>query len=74
MQQMYVTPMSSEEIGPSSKVQLFISCRKLRDVDFVGMSDPYCTVMMRENQSEGWKQVSQTEMIKNTLNPDFERH
>ena len=33
----------------SSKVQIFISCRKLKDVDFVGVSDPIVYIYMKED-------------------------
>lgn len=33
----------------SSKVQFFFSCRKLKDVDFIGVSDPFIVMSMREN-------------------------
>jgi hypothetical protein len=28
---------------------------------------------MRDSPSDGWKKVGQTEMMKNNLNPDFEK-
>ena len=27
--------------GPKQKIQLFISCRKLKDLDYIGKSDPF---------------------------------
>ncbi len=58
----------------SSKVQIFLACRNLKNVDFVtGVTDPFVTVQMRESTQQSWKQVGKTEMIKDNLNPDFER-
>ena len=56
-----------------SKVQLFISCRNLKDVDFVGVSDPLCNLYMRENPAGAWQKVGSTEIMKDNLNPDFEK-
>eukprot|EP00347_Sterkiella_histriomuscorum_P001485 403371854 len=57
----------------SSKIQLFISCRKLKDMDLASVSDPVCTIYMRESETAQWSKVDQTECIKDNLNPDFEK-
>jgi Ca2+-dependent lipid-binding protein len=43
----------------------------LKDVDFIGKSDPYVIVSMKEEGQE-WKEIGKTEMITNNLNPTFE--
>ena len=62
----------SQESLTSSKVQLFISGRNLKDMDIVGVSDPFVIVFMRDHPTLPWKQFGRTEMIKDNLNPDFE--
>jgi Ca2+-dependent lipid-binding protein len=57
--------------GFSRKLELFISCKNLKDVDFIGKSDPYVIVSMKEEGQE-WKEIGKTEMITNNLNPTFE--
>jgi len=57
----------------SSKVQIFISARNLKDVDIVGGSEPFVIIFMRDHPSMPWKQFGKTEMIKDNLNPDFEQ-
>ena len=52
------------------QVNLFISGRKLRDLDTFSKSDPQCKVL--EFQNGSWRQIGQTEVIQNNLNPDFE--
>ncbi len=51
------------------QVNLFISGRKLRDLDTFSKSDPQCLVMEQVNGS--WVKRGSTEQIKNELNPDF---
>ena len=58
----------------SMQVQLFIQCRKLKDLDVFSKSDPICCVYQKRNpKSSGWETVGKTEMQKNNLNPDFEK-
>jgi Ca2+-dependent lipid-binding protein len=45
----------------------------LKDVDFVGMSDPICYIFIREDEKAQWNKFDQTELIKDNLNPDFEK-
>ena len=51
------------------RVELFISGRKLRDMDTFSKSDPRCLVV--ENANGHWREIGRTEQIKNSLNPDF---
>ena len=53
----------------STNLQLFISCTNLRDVDFIGKSDPYVIAYMKEN--DVWKEIGRTETVTNNLNPKF---
>ncbi|TNV80072.1 hypothetical protein FGO68_gene6821 [Halteria grandinella] len=57
----------------SSKVQLFISCRNLKDVDIISVSDPQVIIYTRANPRDGWMKLDQTEVMKNNLNPNFEK-
>ena len=51
------------------EVNLFISGRKLRDLDTFSKSDP--TALVFEQRNNNWVKIGQTEQINNTLNPDF---
>ena len=51
------------------QVNLFISGRKLKDLDAFSKSDPVCLVFEQINGS--WRKIGKTEQIKNNLNPDF---
>lgn len=55
----------------SQKVELFISCRKLKNMDVFSKSDPICRVYEFSEQAKNWVKVGQTERIDNNLNPDF---
>ena len=54
----------------NSRVQLFISCRKLRDTDVMSKSDPFVEVY-EQDKVAAWKKIGLTEVIDNNLNPDF---
>ncbi|CAI2362928.1 unnamed protein product [Moneuplotes crassus] len=53
------------------KLQLFISCRKLRDLDYISKSDPFVEVYLKNDERSSWILVGKTETIQNNLNPDF---
>ena len=53
------------------QVELYISCRKLRDLDFFGKSDP--RVKLFGQVSGQWTPLGMTETIKDNLNPDFKK-
>ncbi|CAD8067375.1 unnamed protein product [Paramecium primaurelia] len=52
------------------KLELFISCRQLDDLDTVSVSDPYVVLYLKNSQKK-WNQIGQTELIWNNLNPNF---
>ncbi|CAG9334743.1 unnamed protein product [Blepharisma stoltei] len=54
-----------------AEVQLFISCRKLKDMDTFSKSDPFVEVYEKNSTTNKWKRVDRTEVIWNNLNPDF---
>jgi hypothetical protein len=53
------------------KVELFISCRKLKNMDVFSKSDPVCRVYEFSEQAKNWVKIGVTERIDNNLNPDF---
>ena len=63
--------VSMQDSTLSSKVHLYISGRKLKNLDTFSKSDPICRVF--EKKGNGWVHIAQTEMIKDNLNPDFEQ-
>ncbi|KAK2194288.1 hypothetical protein NP493_1g12030 [Ridgeia piscesae] len=56
---------------PSTRVEVSVSCRKLQDRDVLSKSDPICVLFTRPFGKEGYVEFGRTEMIKDTLNPDF---
>lgn len=62
---------SLDQGGPKQKIQLFISCRKLKDLDFIGKSDPFCEVYLKNDERSPWIMVMKTDTVMNNLNPDF---
>jgi len=51
------------------KVELFLSCRKLKNMDVFSLTDPKIRVYAVHNDTE-WP-LGETEMIQDNLNPDF---
>ena len=51
------------------KVELFLSCRNLKNMDAFSLTDPKIRVYSIENGEE--KLIGETEMIQDNLNPDF---
>lgn len=62
-----------------SYVQLEIRAENLRDRDFVGKSDPICCLQVPAKRSldvtpaTEWKTVNKTEILRNTVNPSWEK-
>jgi len=53
------------------KVELFISCRKLKNMDIFSKSDPQVRLYTLDNGK--WNMLGSTEMIKDNLNPNFSK-
>ena len=53
----------------SMRINLYVSGRKLRDLDTFSKSDP--CVILAENRDGNWITLGQTEQVQNSLNPDF---
>ena len=53
----------------SDKVELFLSCRKLKNMDILSLTDPQILLYIDKNGK--WTQFSETEAIDDNLNPDF---
>ncbi|XP_063215609.1 copine-8-like isoform X2 [Bacillus rossius redtenbacheri] len=62
-------PGSASE--PTSEVEITISCRNLLDCDVFSKSDPMCVTYLKTFHVTDWQEISRTETIDNTLNPDF---
>jgi len=56
---------------PTSTIELSVRCTDLADKDLFSKSDPIC-VMFIQRQGQ-WYELGRTEMIKDTLNPSFEK-
>jgi len=56
---------------PTSTVELSVKCTDLADKDILSKSDPICVMFMQRNNQ--WFEVGRTEMIKDNLNPAWEK-
>ena len=64
--------MQIEEDPNFYRIQLFISCRDLKNLDFMSKSDPICHVHVKKDTKQAfWTKFSSTEQVKDNLNPDF---
>ncbi|XP_067854621.1 copine-9-like [Heptranchias perlo] len=58
---------------PATKIEITVSCRNLLDVDTFSKSDPVVVLFIQGIGSKEWREYGRTEVIENTLNPDFVR-
>ncbi|XP_061570322.1 copine-8 [Cololabis saira] len=58
---------------PATKVEITVSCRNLLDRDTFSKSDPICVLYTQAMGNKEWREFGRTEVIDNTLNPDFVR-
>ncbi|XP_075773385.1 copine-9-like, partial [Pelodiscus sinensis] len=58
---------------PATKLELSVSCRNLLDMDTFSKSDPVVVLYVQGSGSKEWRECGRTEVIDNTLNPDFVR-
>jgi len=66
-----IASIIGEDSNLISKVELYISCRSLINMDTFSKSDPFTVVYMRDNSSSAWVEILRTETIDDNLNPDF---
>ncbi|XP_062248858.1 copine Va [Platichthys flesus] len=58
---------------PATKVEITVSCRNLLDRDTFTKSDPLVVLYTQGVETKQWREFGRTEVIDNTLNPDFVR-
>ncbi|XP_077400112.1 copine-8 isoform X1 [Vanacampus margaritifer] len=58
---------------PATKVEITVSGRNLLDRDTFSKSDPICVLYTQGMGNKEWREFGRTEVIDNTLNPDFVR-
>ena len=54
---------------PKHKIELSFACRDLVDLDVVTLTDPFLRVYEKKN--ENWSKIGETEVVYNSLNPQF---
>lgn len=57
--------------GQSEMIEIYVSCRNLKDLDVFSKSDPYLRVSFSRDYTAQMKPIGKTETIKNNLNPNF---
>ena len=58
--------------GEKQKIELFISCRSLKNMDFLSKSDPV-VILYEKSSNDRWTEKGRTEMISDNLNPNFSK-
>ncbi|KAM9705303.1 copine-8-like [Menidia menidia] len=56
---------------PATQVEITVSARNLLDMDTFSKSDPICVLYTQGMGNKEWREFGRTEVIDNTLNPDF---
>ncbi|XP_031810557.1 copine-9 isoform X9 [Sarcophilus harrisii] len=64
---------ASDRSVPATKIEITVSCRNLLDLDTFSKSDPMVVLFTQTRASQEWREFGRTEVIDNTLNPDFLR-
>lgn len=59
------------DVSQIPQLQLFVSCRKLADVDRFSVSDPLVEVQVKGHGASAYQSLGATEIAWNNLNPDF---
>jgi len=59
------------DAGLATRVELALACEGLADMDTFSKSDPFVVVSERRSASEPWQEVQRTEIVSNTLAPQF---
>ena len=57
----------------SSSVEIFVSCRDLKNLDTFSKSDPIVKIYMQNEKTKQWVLIGETERVMNNLNPNFQR-
>ena len=63
--------MAQTPVSMSQNINLYISCRKLKDLDVISKSDPQCFFYV-QGKDKRWQEAGKTECISDNLNPDFQ--
>ncbi|XP_030229890.1 copine-9 [Gadus morhua] len=58
---------------PATKIEITVSCRNLLHMDTFSKSDPVVVLYLQGLGTKEWREFGRTEVIDNTLNPDFVR-
>ena len=56
---------------PTSTVEISVRCSDLLDLDIMSKSDPMCVVFQKASNPSQWHEIGRTEMISDTLNPQW---
>jgi Ca2+-dependent lipid-binding protein len=54
----------------SSSVELFISCKNIKNLDQHSLSDCFC-VLEEMNPAKKWMEIGRSEIVQNSINPEF---
>ncbi|XP_025107723.1 copine-8-like [Pomacea canaliculata] len=54
----------------SSKIEIHVSCRNVKDMSKTGLM---CVFSVSDIKTHQWKEAGRTEIIRNTLDPDFQK-
>ena len=61
--------MVTDQARLSNVISLWISCSNLPNVDYGSLTDGFIVIF--ENTSQGKKEIGRTEIVANSLNPEF---
>lgn len=57
------------------RIELYLSCRNLKDLDVFSKSDPYVKVSYKRDFTQNkYAVLGRTETVKNSVNPNFSKN
>ncbi len=57
------------------RIELYLSCRNLKDLDVFSKSDPYVKVSYKRDFTQNkYAVLGRTETVKNNVNPNFSKN
>ena len=61
-----------DTLKPPNKVNIWISCKHLPNLEVFSKTDPYVIISIKEANAPKWIEIGRTEEINDNLDPEFQ--
>ena len=62
--------LATSDLDIMSKIEIYVSCEDLPNLDFTSVSDPFIECLIEGEEGE-WDELGSTELQPDTLSPKF---